>query len=226
FDVGKSSWAHDRKIKYRTDINIADLYLEFACDSGIKPDHNDLEMFFTEEESGEFENKGVPSGEYIVISPGAGYKEKYWFNNKWAETADKLVIKYNMPVVFSGGPGEAGMIEEIVSLMSGKAQNFAGELTLRESALLIKNSSLLLSVDSAAVHIASAVKTPVIALYGPTNPVHWGPYPNGCNNKVISRVKEFSLGRGSTNKEGGMELITVDDVLCAADDILNNMGMN
>jgi len=109
-----------------------------------------------------------------------------------------------------------------MSLMNGKAESYAGKLTLRESSLLIKKSSLLISVDSAAVHIASAVKTPVIALYGPTNPVHWGPYPNGCRNKVISKVKEFSLGRGSTNKEGGMELITVDDVITWSNDILKN----
>jgi ADP-heptose:LPS heptosyltransferase len=118
------------------------------------------------------------------------------------------------------------MIEDIISQMGETAESFAGRLKLRESALLIKNSKLLISVDSAAVHIASAVRTPVIALYGPTNPVHWGPYPNGCNNRIISKVKEYSLGRGSTNKEGGMDLISVEDVVNTVKDILTDKGID
>ncbi len=221
FDVGKSSWAHDKKIKYRTDLNIADLYLEFVNAVGTEPDHEGLKMVFSDKENDGFLTKTKPDSNYIVFSPGAGYKEKFWFTDKWAETADTLIRDCGIPVVFSGGPADVSMIGEIISQMKGEAECYAGKLTLRESSLLIKHSSLLVSVDSAAVHIASAVKTPVIALYGPTNPVHWGPYPNGCKNVVISKVEKFSLGRGSTNKEGGMELIESADIVEAAAGILN-----
>ncbi len=220
FDVGKSSWAHDIKINYRTNLNIADLYLEFTGALGIEIDHNGIELFFDEKEIEIFSKKVDNKNGYIVFSPGAGYKEKFWFEKSWAETADIIIEKYSKSVVFSGGPGEIDMIENISSEMKNDAVSYAGKLNLREAMLLIKNSVCTVSVDSAAMHIASGVKTPVVALFGPTNPIHWGPYPNGCRNVVISKIKEFSLGRGSTNKEGGMELIVVEDVIKAVDQIL------
>ena len=72
------------------------------------------------------------------------------------------------------------------------------------------------------MHIASAVKTPVVALFGPTNPRQWGPYENGIKNIVLSKVTEFKLGRGSTNKSGGMDLIEVDEVIDSVNKILNS----
>ena len=213
FDVGKSAWAHTNKITYRTDCHIADLYLEFAYGAGAKSKKNEgLQLFLQEED---FKSLGeileIPD-KYVVLAPGAGYPEKLWVNEHWAKTGDWIMNELKTPVIITGSKQEGLLSKSIMDRMIKKPVDATGKLSVRQLASLIKNAQYVVSVDSAAMHIASAVKTPVGALFGPTNPVHWGPYPNGRANQVLSKVKEFKLGRGSTNKSGGMDLLTVEDV--------------
>lgn len=220
FDVGKSKWAHTHKIHYRTDINIADLYLEFVKEMGGSISHNGLEIFYQESEITDFENKYKTGDKFVVIAPGAGYKEKYWDNLKWSETINEISRELKIQVYLIGGPGDNAIAKDIESKLECNINNFVGKLSLRESSILVKKASAVVSVDSAAMHIASAVKTPVIALFGPTNPAQWGPYSNGKKNIIHSKVKEFKIGSGSTNKDGGMELIEVDEVVASVKEIL------
>jgi len=217
FDVGKSRWAHTRAIHYHTDCHIADLYEEFVTALGGKPVHTGLELYFQQSEYDAFAQSILLPERYAVISPGAGYPEKLWFIERWAEAADYIIERYAIPVVFTGSSNEQQLVNMIIEKMYEKAVTLAGKLSIRETAIVIQKSQFLATVDSAAMHIASAVRTPAVALFGPTNPVHWGPYPNGRANQVISKVKQFTLGRGSTNKSGGMEDITTNDVKEAID---------
>ena len=213
FDVGKSAWAHSNKISYRTDCHIADLYLEFAYGVGAKSGKNEgLQLFLQDDEVKKLGTTMEIPDKYVVLAPGAGYPEKLWDNERWANAGDWIMSELKTPVIITGSEKEKSLSESITDLMSNKPVNAAGKLSIRQAALLIKNAEFVVSVDSAAMHIASAVKTPVVALFGPTNPVHWGPYPNGRSNQVLSKVKDFKLGRGSTNKSGGMDLIEFDDV--------------
>ena len=215
FDVSKSAWAHTHKIPYRTGCHIADLYLDFIKAQGVQPEHHGLEFFLSDDEISEFHRKVELPERYVVLAPGAGYPEKLWSRSRWAETAVFIAGELNFPVVFTGSAGECDMVKNIIDKMQKNALDLTGRLSIREAGILVKNAQFLVSVDTAAMHIASAVRTPVIALFGPTNPVHWGPYPNGRANRVLSKITEFKLGRGSTNKAGGMELITVEDVKSA-----------
>lgn len=215
FDVRKSAWAHTNTIPYRTDCHIADLYLEFVNAQGVRPEHYGLEFYLKEEEISDFYLKLELPERYVVLAPGAGYQEKLWLQSRWAETACFVIRELNFPVVFTGSAAERTMIKSIVDNMRETAIDLTGQLSIRQAGVLVKKAQFVVSVDTAAMHIASAVRTPVVALFGPTNPAHWGPYPNGRANRVLSKVTEFKLGRGSTNKAGGMELITVEDVKSA-----------
>ncbi|KPK91075.1 hypothetical protein AMJ80_07685 [bacterium SM23_31] len=203
------------KIPYRTGCHIADLYLDFIKAQGVQPEHYGLELFLNDDEISEFRRKVELPERYVVLAPGAGYPEKLWSRSRWAETAGFIAGELNFPVVFTGSAGECAMVKNIIDKMQENALDLTGRLSIREAGILVKNAQFLVSVDTAAMHIASAVRTPVIALFGPTNPVHWGPYPNGRANRVLSKITEFKLGRGSTNRAGGMELITVEDVKSA-----------
>jgi len=102
--------------------------------------------------------------------------------------------------------------------MKGKSINLCGELSIRELAVLIEKSKLLISVDSAAVHIASALSTPLVALFGFTDPVQWGPYPMKNTNIVIfKRLKGQKF-------ENNLKDIEVEDVKKEVENIfsLNN----
>ena len=228
FDVPKSAWAHTHKIHYRTDCHIADLYLEFVRAQGFEPEeHAGLEFYLEMDEINNVRVGAVLPERFVVAAPGAGYPEKLWLQERWALTADWIVKEIGLPVVFIGSASERPMIRNIIGGIDENAIDLTGELSIRQAAVLIRKSRFVLSVDTAAMHIASALKTPVVALFGPTNPNHWGPYSNGRANQVLSRVTEFKRGRGSTNKAGGMELITVKDVkmavqaLCKTENIVS-----
>jgi len=222
FDVLKSTWAHSRTIRYRTDIHCADLYCEFITAqtgiNGIITTHG-LEFYIKDEEIRLLEEKVSIPERFVLCSPGAGYPEKLWLAERWARVADWIATTLELPVLFTGGREEQGLIRDITGKMEGRYTDMAGQLSLREAAVLVKKARFVISVDSAMMHIASAVGTPVVALFGPTNPVHWGPYPNGKTNRVLSKVHEFKQGRGSTNNRGGMDLITEDDVLKAISEV-------
>lgn len=215
FDVRKSAWANTHTIPYRTDCNIADLYLEFVNAQGVQPEHYGLEFYLNEKEISDFYRKVELPERYVVLAPGAGYPEKLWLQSRWAKTAGFIVRELNFPVVFTGSAPERAMIKKIINNMRETAIDLTGRLSIRQAGILVKKAQFVVSVDTAAMHIASAVRTPVVALFGPTNPTHWGPYPNGRANRVLSKITEFKSGRGSTNKAGGMELITVEDVKSA-----------
>jgi|Deesub1362A_J573_1020465.scaffolds.fasta_scaffold04692_4 lipopolysaccharide heptosyltransferase II len=118
------------------------------------------------------------SGKNIVIlhtvtSPLA--TERRWEKKKFARLADYL-LERGVEVVFTGSPADLSYIEEIMTLMKGKPVVAAGELSLKEFSVLAARSSLVVSVDTGALHIAAASGSPVIGLYGPSDPRKWSPY--------------------------------------------------
>jgi heptosyltransferase I len=86
-----------------------------------------------------------------------------------------------MDVVFTGS--EKGSIEKIISQMSSKTLNLGGETSLPELAYLYKKAQLVITTDSGPMHLAAAVGTEVVALFGPTDPVRTGPY--GAGHTII-----------------------------------------
>ncbi|MFC1729245.1 glycosyltransferase family 9 protein [candidate division KSB1 bacterium] len=223
FDMGKSKWAHGITVPYRTDCHIADLYLEFADVLGGEKTHNGLELFLSGEDiSSNKHIRNLPE-KYVICAPGAGYKSKFWVPERWSVIADWIVSELNIPILFTGSLSEKEMIEHIAGKMSRCAVNLAGQTSIRETAVLIKRALFLVSVDSAAMHIASAVDTPVVALFGPTNPAHWGPYPNNCPNQIISKMSDFELFRGSFTRKGGMDLIQVEDIKLTLEELCKRL---
>jgi heptosyltransferase-3 len=115
----------------------------------------------------ETEPVDAPKGPYVVIHPVSRWKFKQWLPEYWAHVADALPFE----VVFSYGPGEAGEIDAI-----SKKHRRIGGLTLRQLGGLIKGARLFLGVDTVAMHIAAAVQTPAVALFGPSSEWSWRPW--------------------------------------------------
>lgn len=116
---------------------------------------------------------------FAVVHPGTARAEKFWTVAGWADAINHLRSKYKLPVVITGGKGgaERAHIDAILEHVAHKegVSDCAGALSLAGTAALIREARIVCSVDSAPVHLASAVGTPVVALYGPTNPYHWHP---------------------------------------------------
>jgi heptosyltransferase-3 len=115
--------------------------------------------------------------DYVLIHPVSRWRFKCLATKQIAELIQALDER-GLRVVLSSGPEaqELAMIEEILAQVNVPVTNFAGKLTLKELSALILYAKALICVDSVPLHIASALKTPVVALFGPTSEVNWGPW--------------------------------------------------
>jgi heptosyltransferase-1 len=151
----------------------------------------------------------------VTIHPMAKWDTKLWSNKKFSELADRLIEQYDVDVVFTGSQGDRATIQDIVSGMKRKAVNLAGETSIIGLAALYEKSDFLVSTDTGPMHLAAAVGTPVVALFGPTAPWRTGPF--GPGHKIV-RVLGLTCSpcfkrTCETNGTECMERIFVDDVL-------------
>ena len=114
---------------------------------------------------------------FIAINPVALWETKLWSNEKFARLADLINNELQVKVAFTGSEKEP--IEEITSLMTTEKINLGGQTSLPELACLYKKAKMVISTDSGPMHLAAAMGTPVIALFGPTDPARTGPYGSG-----------------------------------------------
>ena len=114
----------------------------------------------------------------IAIHPGTSKKTLYkrWNISYYATIADKLIDKLHAKIIWTWGPGELETVETIVDRMNRESIIACKTENLRQLAEIFRKSNLFLGSDSGPMHIASFVKTPVVAIYGPTDPVVNAPY--------------------------------------------------
>lgn len=118
-----------------------------------------------------------------AIAPGSVWATKRWLPERFAEVILSLYTQGYQPVII-GGPADAQTAEVVQELSGNKALDAVGKMTLRQSAYLISKSRFLLTNDSAPLHLAVAVETPVVAIFGPTI-TSFGFYPYGENDLVV-----------------------------------------
>jgi heptosyltransferase-2 len=112
----------------------------------------------------------------IGICPGAAFgPAKRWWPERFAALADRLMERLGIRVGLFGSPAEVSLIDHIRSLMNQPAISFAGQDTLSSFTALAARCRVLITNDSGAMHIASAVGTPVVAMFGPTDPRRTAP---------------------------------------------------
>lgn len=166
---------------------------------------------------------GLAAKKFILIHPTSRWLFKCWSEAKVAELADRL-IRMGHPVLFTSAPDpqETAMLVRIQAQMQMPAASLAGQLSLKELAALIARARLFIGVDSAPMHMAAAVATPTVALFGPSGEIDWGPW------RVASRVitsnhtcRPCGLdGCGGSKKSECLEVIEVEQVLQAAEALL------
>ncbi len=119
----------------------------------------------------------------VVIAPGAGWPGKCWPVDRFAMLADLLVEKKRAAVVVIGAGEEKKLAAGMIAQMKNSALNLAGQTSLGESAAVIAASQLFIGNDSAPLHLAAAVGTPTLAMFGPTRVSKWA--PPGARNRVL-----------------------------------------
>ena len=115
------------------------------------------------------------AGRIVIISPGARSHIKRWTAEGFARVADRLITVAGAQIVFSGEPEEEPIIEEILGLMTQRAHSAVGLVTIRQLGVLMRRARVVIANDSASLHLASALRIPTVAIFGPTDERKYGP---------------------------------------------------
>ena len=149
----------------------------------------------------------------IAIHPGSPIPLKRWIPERYAELADWLIARKRAQILFVGVEDEIPIITEIQAGMRAQSVNIAGKTTLIQLASILHTCNVFIGNDSGPMHLAAAVGTQTIGLYGPGDPTRFG--PAGVQCQTIRRL-DCPPCLGTTcrfGKEGCMPKIQVKDVI-------------
>lgn len=122
------------------------------------------------------ESHGIaPDQPFVAINPMTTWPTKHWQPEKFAALADRLA-ESGRAVVFTGGPDDRAGVAAIGAMMRQKPVNLAGATSLKTLAAVFAKAQVVVSTDTGPMHVAAAMGTPVVALFGPTAPWRTGPY--------------------------------------------------
>ncbi len=189
FHNSAGRWLFNYRIRYRQRIHEIDRNLELLKPLRLNQRRRIFpEIFFTKSDHQVVDNWLIKQGvsldqPWITMAPGSVWATKRWPPEYYAQVARKLAAK-NVGTILIGGAEDAHLAQWIVQQTGGRVVNAVGKFTLRQSALIIQKSRLLLTNDSAPLHMGVAVKTPVMAIFGPTI-VDFGFYPCGPQDEVV-----------------------------------------
>ena len=181
YDIASLSFVYNKKIKYDKTKHEVEKLLSFVDDS---PKRFELEMYPSEKDKIKidmilknfFQNKKI-----ILIAPGSKWFTKRWPEEYFRILIQNLVKKDDLLIVITGGKEE----KEIVLNLDSKVLDLRGEISLLELAELIKRAILVVSNDSAPIHITSAFPdTRIVGIFGPTVK-EFGFFPWSKNSKVF-----------------------------------------
>ncbi len=209
--------------------------LDYLRRIGIFPDEELKSPTFFEGENARFRVKqllaktvikdGTP---YIVVHPTSRWMFKCLPYEKAAELIDLIQGELQIPVVLTSGPDSSEMsyIKNVLSSVKNEVVNFSGVLSLRELGALIRAARLFVGIDSAPMHISSAVKTPIVALFGPTSELDWGPWGNGHRVITLSSYSCRPCNRDGCGGSKVSECLTDLEVSKVFNVIKEQMGEN
>ncbi len=150
----------------------------------------------------------------VGLNPGATYGlAKCWSATKFGELGKRIAKRWGAKIIIFGKADEKSIAQEIMSII-GKEDciDLVGKTTLIELAAILERCKILISNDTGTMHLSAAIETPVIAIFGPTDPKRTGPWGNG--HLVIKKEVSCSpcFKRICPGDHRCMDLINVDEV--------------
>jgi len=159
---------------------------------------------------------GQTGGKYAILNPGAAWPNKRWPPARLAAIATELRARHALQSVVAWGPGEESLARDVVDQSAGAAM-LSPQTTIADLVALARGASLYLSGDTGPAHIAAAVGTPIVGIYGPTRPSRNGPW--SADDVTVSRadVCQCHHLRQCRLKTMCLEDIQVNEVLAAVE---------
>lgn len=220
-----SRWAYTQRVPVPEEVTHAvDRYLYLVRCLGANtdgpisfplPEWPDVESWV----DGLWRNEGIQQGEVVcVIHPGARWPHKRWPIERYKKLSSRLMAEMGYRIVWVG----AQRVVYDGGLECERVINLTGRTTLPQLAALIRRAALLVTNDSGPMHLAAAVGTPVVAIFGPTDPRKTGPY--GSGHTVLK--KDFDCSACSRKRcvrgSACIESISVEEVFHAIENGKHN----
>lgn len=123
---------------------------------------------------------------WIAIHPGAGAPVKRWLPDAWAQVGAALAREAGARVILTGSSEEAPLCQEIAAQITPAPLVLAGRTDLGQLAAVYARCRLVLGPDSGPLHLATAVGTPTIHLFGPADPASFGPWGDPARHRVVT----------------------------------------
>lgn len=156
------------------------MHLALADALGISPSGEVVLAWGAEDERASARLLGGDTRPLAVLHVHPKFNYKMWRTDAWIKVARWLAARGFLIALTGGRDGdELAYVDSLARAMPAGTINAAGKLSLGASACLISRARIYLGPDTALTHIAAALGVPTVALYGPTNPVKWGPWPRG-----------------------------------------------
>ena len=117
---------------------------------------------------------------FVVCHPMPMFRYKQWTDGEWRNLIQGCLTRgYRVVISGGGGAAELAAIQTLLGDLSAQVTNLAGKLRFAELAEVLRKASHYYGTDTSVTHLAAATGIPVTAIFGPTDPVIWGPWPNG-----------------------------------------------
>jgi len=222
--------------KPKTAIEFHNQYIRAV---GIEPTSSQTEIFLTEDERREariylqwldYENIPLDLDKPIIgIHPGATWPAKHWLPERFAELADLITAKLGAQILLIAGPNDAKTVQAVMKHSFSSVKLLAG-LPLRQLAAILAQCSLFVANDAGPMHMAVAVGTPTIGLFGPGEGNIWFPYPEADGHLALRKdVPCHPCHLDVCNREGDgymecMKLLSVSAVFEAVQQRMSAMS--
>ncbi|MBN2103929.1 glycosyltransferase family 9 protein [bacterium] len=160
-------------------------YLRAVAPWGVLDDGRGTSIYPKKSEILRLENalSGFSADKLAVLAPGAGRQTKRWPTVYFQEVGHYLQSR-GYQVVIAGGTEDRPVCECVAQTFQSGIRSLCGDLTFMETAALVQQSKIVVSNDTGVMHMAGAVGTPVVAIFGPTTQ-HLGFFPFRCNSVVV-----------------------------------------
>jgi heptosyltransferase I len=156
---------------------------------------------------------------FAVLNPGAGWGAKRWPAQHYGEVASGLA-QIGISSVVNYGPGEQQLASEVECTSKGAAK--AIDCTISELIALTRRAAIFVGGDTGPLHLAAALRVPVVAIFGPTNPARNGPY--GTPSIVLRSAESLTTHRRYAAPDEGMLSIGSGEVIAATEALLGECG--
>ena len=188
---------------------------------GVQPSMSERKVDFVPGVEAERRVQELVQGDFVHVHPASRWHFKCWPAGKNAELIDRLAADGHR-VVITSAPDELPFVDEIVQRTASKPVNLAGQLSIKELGALTRRAKLFVGVDSMPMHLAAAMGTPTVALFGPSGENEWGPW--NVQRRVVTTTHTCRPcgydGCGGGKLSECLAFLPVDAVHAAARELL------